>query len=378
MELLLKKLGLSIKHLECLDAVFRESNEEYRRIEEIFSTEPFSEIYKKISNELYAGGKTSPNSKLKLNRQMILGDVIEYIFSGRAYYFATKSDENFKNFMKLIFYCVNQILLFDTITINPELRKLYIEKLEQNIPHDQLYQKEGDEDLAEQIKESDIVIWTNDWTNKIDMFIDSLLPKTLGTPKELVVFAELIRQKRGMVIPLLLIQRIFGEHNPIAPPDFLLIRKNKDIYGIEVGYKKELQSREFSIRTAIPTFAIDLKNNMHNRCPVCGENILYCDPVIEAYSSGILNGIVKTQGGKFHCISCTYFNNGECKFSNYYGKAIGDKFNGEPLEDANRHFHTACVRDKIYTRNQNETNILQAHRADFFAQLPEIDGLENL
>ncbi len=27
---------------------------------------------------------------------------------------------------------------------------------------------------------------------------------------------------------------------------------------------KELQSREFSIRTSIPTFAVDLKNNMHN------------------------------------------------------------------------------------------------------------------
>ena len=75
---------------------------------------------------------------------------------------------------------------------------------------------------------------------------------------------------------------------PNSSSRFFIIRKNKDIYGIEVGYKKELQSREFSIRTAIPTFAVDLKNNMHNRCPICGENILYCDPVIEAFSSGKL------------------------------------------------------------------------------------------
>ena len=45
---------------------------------------------------------------------------------------------------------------------------------------------------------------------KIDMFIDSLLPKTLGAPKELVVFAELIRLKIGIYYSLLLIQRIFG------------------------------------------------------------------------------------------------------------------------------------------------------------------------
>ena len=40
------------------------------------------------------------------------------------------------------------------------------------------------------------------------------------------VFAELIRHKIGIIIPLLLIQRIFGDRNPIAPPDFLILKKN--------------------------------------------------------------------------------------------------------------------------------------------------------
>lgn len=378
MELLLKKLQISIEHLECLDFVFRENHDEYMRIENILSNEPFKDIYEEISRELYAGGKSASNSRLKLNRQMILGDVIEYIFSGRAYYYATKSDENFRNFLKLMLYCVNQILIYDTITINPEIRKKYIEKLESTIPREQLFEKEGDREIAQRLKDSEMVIWTNEWTNDIDMFIDSILPKTLGCPKELVVFAELIRNKNGIIIPLLLIQRIFGEKDPIAPPDFLILRKNKDIYGIEVGYKKELQSREFSLRTSIPTFAVDLKNNMHNRCPICGENILYCDPVIRSYSSGTLNGIVKSRGGKFYCKTCPNFNDGRCVFSNYYGVADGNAFNNVPLPNESRHYHAKCVRERTYHYRRKEKSILENFKDSFFAQIPEIDGLGNL
>jgi len=266
MKLLLDKLNISVEHLKCLNEVFSEHNEEYQRINALLSSDEFNLIYAEISRELYAGGKTASNSQIKLNRQMILGDVIEYIFSGRAYYYAAKSTEHLTHFYKLIFYSVNQILLFDTITVNPELRRIYIEKLEERIPSEYLCEKEDDEELAATIKESDVKIWQEEWTSAIDDFVDSLLPKTLGAPKELVVFAEFIRLQIGILIPLLLIQRIFGKKNPIAPPDFLILQSNKEIYGIEVGYKKELQSREFSIRTSIPTFAVDLKNNMHNRC----------------------------------------------------------------------------------------------------------------
>lgn len=85
MKLLIEKLGISIEHLKCLDEVFAEHNEEYQRINTILNSEGYQPIYKKFSQELYAGGKTTSNSQLKLHRQMILGDIIEYIFSGRAY-----------------------------------------------------------------------------------------------------------------------------------------------------------------------------------------------------------------------------------------------------------------------------------------------------
>jgi len=381
MKLLLEKLGISIDHLKCLDEVFSEHNEEYQRINAQLSSAEYNPIYKVISRELYAGGKTATNSRVKLNRQMILGDVIEYIFSGRAYYYAAESAKHFKNFYKLIFYSVNQLLLFDTITVNPQIRKAYIEKLEETIPSEILYEKEGDAVLAETLKESNIKIWQNGWTQAIDSFVDSLLPKTLGTPKELIIFAEFIRLQIGIIIPLLLIQKIFGKKDPIAPPDFLIIQSNKEIYGIEVGYKKELQSREFSIRTSIPTFAVDLKNNLHNRCPKCGENILYCDILIENYTNRNMSNLITKRNGirRMYCSSCANFNNGECKFSNYYGWVEGQNFYNEPLDSkSDRHYHVCCVKNDTYTYKRQRINIFEKHRVEFFAQLPEIDGIENL
>ena len=367
---------MSVHHLKCLDNVFSENHEEYQRIETILNSDEFKPIYTEISRELYAGGKQPPQSKLKLARQMILGDVIEYIFTGRSYYYATKSDKHFKNFLKLILYSVNQLLIYDSITVNRKIRKLYIEKLEAELNRNLLYEKPGDADIADDLKESDTVFNDANW-KRFDFFVDSILPKTLGLPKELIVFAELLRTKKGIVIPLLLIQRLFGKKNPIAPPDFLLVKGNKEIYGIEVGYEKEGQSREFSIRTSIPTFAVDLQNNMHNRCPKCGEIILYCNPVIEAYSDGILDKQLDKNSGRILCNACPSFNSGNCKYSNYYGKWKGKEFNGSPSKKLKRHYHARCVKDETYDYRRRETAITK-HSNEFFAQLPQIQGLESL
>ena len=375
MKLLFEKLSVSVHHLKCLDEVFSENHEEYQRIENILNSDEFRPIYTEISKELYAGGK-QPRGNLQLARQMILGDIVEYVFTGRAYYYAVKSDEHFKNFLKLVLYSVNQLLIYDSITVNSEIRKLYIEKLEEEIAENLLYEKPGDVDIANDLKESNTVLKDANW-KRFDMFVDSILPKTLGCPKELIVFAELLRTKKGIVIPLLLIQRLFGKKNPISPPDFLLVKGNKEIYGIEVGYAKERQSREFSIRTSIPTIAVDLKNNMHNRCPKCGEIILYCTPVIEAYSSGTLCDQIDENSERILCSDCSSFDNGNCRFSNYYGKWKGTEFNGEESEQKKRHYHAKCVKDETYDYRRSEKAISE-HSDEFFAQLPQIQGLENL
>lgn len=376
MKELLKRLAISVEHLKCLDEVFSTNHSEYHRIEQILNSSDFLPIYTEISRELYAGGKQT-HGNLRLHRQMILGDVIEYIFTGRAYYYATQSNNHLNNFLKLILYCVNQLLIFDTITVNPDLRKLYIERLESKIEREILYEKPNDQELASELKDSRAIIWANGWTSHIDSFVDSILPKTLGCPKELIVFSELIRSKKGVIIPLLLIQKIFGGLNPISPPDFLIIKNNKEIFGIEVGYNKEEQSREFSIRTSIPTFAVDLKNNMHNRCPKCGENILYCDPVISAYTNGTLEKELEQRGGKFYCVNCQNFNYGNCKFSNYYGFRNGQTFDGKTDGAGAKHYHASCVLNNHRTYRGNPVSISDDLNK-FFAQIPQIQGLENI
>jgi len=368
-------LEISITHLHCLVQAFLENHREYQRIESILVNQPFNQVYNDISRELYAGGKQQRGHH-KLNRQMILGDIVEYIFTGRAYYYAVSSGGNFNNFLKLILYCVNQLLIFDSITVKPELRKLYIEKLEDAIDLALLYEKPGDRELAQELKNSNTVLNDNDWA-RFDIFVDSLLPKTLGCPKELIVFAELIRLKKGIIVPLLLIQKVFGDKDVISPPDFLLSRNNKEIYGIEVGYAKEGQSREFSIRTSIPTFAVDLESNLHNRCPKCGEFILYCDPVIEAYSNNSLNQRLDRITNKFLCQGCPNFNNGNCTFSNYYGLRNGMTFNGNVDGADHRHYHASCVLNEHYNYRGREIPIASRSN-EFFAQVPKIQGLENI
>lgn len=378
MKELLERMEISIKHLQCLDDVFIKHHPEYNRIGIKFNSEPFSKIVKEISKELYAGGKQQRGHNI-LNRQMILGDIVEYIFTGRAYYYATKSGEHFKNFLKLILYSVNLLLIADSITINKNIRKEYIELLENRIALPVLYEKAGDNNLSTEFKNSNSVLEDPDW-NRFNIFADSLLPKTLGCPKELVVFAELIRINKGIIIPLLLTQRIFGNKNPIAPPDFLIVRENKEIFGVEVGYKKEEQSREFSIRTSIPTFALDLEHNMHNRCQICGEMLLYCDPVIEDYANGTINNKLEEINGvtRYPCKNCPYFNNGNCRFSNYYGLVNGKNFRNEDLVNSSLHYHAKCVKGLKYSYRNNDMDIFTNHKNGFFGQYPVLQGIENI
>ncbi len=376
MELFIKRLGTSVEHLRCLDEVFRTHSPVYKQMEQNMLRELGTSI-DKIGKELYAGGKQKGISAM--NRQMILGDVIEYIFTGRAYYYAARSEENRKDFSVLVLYCVNQLLLLDTITIDPAIRRAYIEKLEEKIDPAILYEKAGDRELAAALKTSTVRIWETGW-GIYDTFVDSLLPKTLGCPKELVVFLELIRLKKGLIIPLLLIQRLFGGGKKMAPPDFLVLKRNKEMFGIEVGYAKEGQSREFSLQTSIPTFAVDLKNHMHNRCPKCGANILYCDSVIKKYAKGTLWDELD-ENGRYRCgTECQNFNGTICTFANYYGKYRGPCFYGHQTVGDDRkdmHYHASCVIGDTYVFNGRDRPIRE-HIEDFFCQIPEIEDVSSI
>jgi hypothetical protein len=377
-ENLLNRLGVSVQHLQILDAVFRERSPLYKSIEnDILSIIRNDES--RILLELYAGGKKRKSrDDIGFYRQMVLADVIEYIFTGRIYYYAHGSEKHFTTFAKLLLKCANQLLIMDTVTVDPTIREAYIERLEETIPLDLLYGREGDKELARELKESDLVIWKEGW-KKYDTFVDSLLPKTLGCPKELVAFLELVRRKVGTVIPLLLTQSVLADNEAIAPPDFLLLRENKEIFGVEIGYKKEGQCRKFELKTSIPTFAVDLADNLHNRCPKCGTVILYCDKVIEMYSNGSLwDKLDDTFKYRCNAHNCEKFEDGACSYSNYYGKYLGDCFYGpQKKEDKEkRHYHSKCVLGGEYNYYRKSRKIKDTHIDEFFAQIPRIEGLD--
>ena len=67
-------------------------------------------------------------------------------------------------------------------------------------------------------------------------YYDLLLPKTGGGLwNELIAFFYLLRRTSVYVIPLLLTQRIHSKGDLLKPPDYLVIDRDKQLYGIEVG-----------------------------------------------------------------------------------------------------------------------------------------------
>jgi len=145
MDIILDALSKSVIHLKLLDQVFSKENypekPEYiwlkRQIERINE-----ERKTKFTEELYVGGKEKPR-RPKYSRVMILSDIVTYIFSGRGYFYAVKSEENMSKFIRLILVLVNQLMLFDSMTTNVELRKRYLETLEDSFDETDLFKEDN-------------------------------------------------------------------------------------------------------------------------------------------------------------------------------------------------------------------------------------------
>jgi len=68
--------------------------------------------------------------------------------------------------------------------------------------------------------------------------------------------------------------------------------------------------------------------------------------------------------GKFLCSECLNFDEGNCKFSNYYGKWKGDEFNGKVSEQKMRHYHASCVK-MTHMISDEEMQILATMKKNF-------------
>ena len=120
----------SIDHLNTLHSTFvQESNfledekKDYWLYKENF--EKFSYIISElgINTQLYG----------QKDRQMILADMLEYIFLGRGYY-SIKTIEDKQKFTKSILYFVNLLMCYESMTYYNNIRIKYLTQLKTNIP----------------------------------------------------------------------------------------------------------------------------------------------------------------------------------------------------------------------------------------------------
>lgn len=176
-------------------------------------------------------------------------------------------------------------------------------------------------------------------------------------------------------------QKLISGSDILTPPDFLLLTKNKDIYGIEVGRKKEIQSGIFSLKSKIPTASIDTENSRNSdRCPACRKWILFCPRVIDNFSKFD----VKLDNVEIKCAdgNCPYYKkeeiiDGKCPYSKYSRRKSTNKIYNYA---DNLHYHYQCVLGKLSKEEKEEIKtkdiplVIKTHYP-YYSGLESLEGL---
>jgi len=347
MDELYKNLEKSVAHLDTLHKTFRDEHNflESEKLDYSIYRDNFAE-FSRLASELGIDKQLYDQD----GRQMILADIIEYIFLGRGYY-AIESKEQKQKFVQTIIHFVNLLMCYETMTISKNLRDKYLEKLKDKIP--QIKDEEFYNGLLNRKENVGLPLSpaAPKEEKKVNKYFDSLLPKTAGGLwHELLVYSFLLRSKIGHVIPLLLIQRIHSGESTLIPPDFLVISHDKRMYGIEVGTKQDIHKIHigtFSLQTAIPTATIDTINSrISDRCPICNRWIPICNYVIKNYSNFDLK--INKENFEIKCltINCGVSKedklNGNCPYTKYSRGKIQSEF-GNHKYASGLHYHYKCV-----------------------------------
>ncbi len=309
---------------------------------------------------------------------MILADVFEYILLGRGFY-VMKHREDKQKFIKGILHFVNLLMVYETMTVSKKLRKRFLVQLRQSIP--EIADEELFNELGQFNDKVGLPASTTDAPPNLNKYFDKLLPKTAGGLwHELLVYAFLIRNNYGYVIPILLTQRFYSRDSHIVPPDFLLMTEDKTMYGVEVGRKKEIQSGTFSLQTNIPTASVDTENTRNSdRCPICQKWISFCPFVIDNFSDFEYN----IERAEVKCMSsCNIYTKeqiaaGECKYSKYSRNRAATKAHTHHAYSNGYHYHYTCVLSAVPADKRDE--IIEAEDATAVkTHFPYYSGLEAL
>ena len=365
MKKLLDSLALAAKHLSILDNAFQNSYKPYSVISKKLQSIP---LYDELRKEIYVGGK-----KLGAHgyaRQMILGDLLQYIFTGRGYYFAVRGEEQRKAFISIVLYICDLLILMEDISVDGKLRNIVLVKLTKGIGSD-FFEDYEQQRLLAQLRNYKGFI-TPDEGKEYDNILDSLLPKRVGAIPELLVYVYLVRKNYGYVVPLLHSQRLLGNKGYIVPPDFLLLRSKGEIFGIEVGRGKEQQIGSFSTVTSIPVFTTGIGSfdqPQPYRCGKCLRWIIYCDEVIRLCSEN-----KEPDSEYIDCSKCSFYNSidealTKCPYIIYHGRALDYYGKMQSLR-----YHYGCVKtDPEVSKVQK-----RARTPKLIAPIPWVSGLDHL
>jgi len=355
------RLGQSVIHLKTIEEFFIANVPEYARNEA--SLEKLGRFYYEFARELYAGGRKEGWAEKgnRFHRGMIIADLLTYTVFGRGYYMLTASDVHRKAFVEIVMRISNKLLLQENISTDSQLRKGLLDALlSQGLPN--FFEDEEQEQKFQQLKDYDgPIIWMQKG-KEFYKIMDSYLPKSRGLAIEFLIYLYLIHRRFGFVIPLLLHQRLITEGGSIAPPDFLVLKHDGRIFGIEVGFKKEGQSTEFVTTTSIPTVAAELDQDQPFRCPQCQQWITYCDEVIENYSGGV------STPNPFKCGDCKCFGEGKCQDIIFFGEV-------PELAEGQRRYHYRCVAEKEIVKKLSAQNRLKEHLIVWYPTASIIDTL---
>ena len=365
MDKLLENLILAGKHLSLLDKVLQQNYPPYAEITNKVLKLP---LYDELRKEVYAGGKK--RGIYGYGRQMILGDLLQYIFTGRGYYFAVRGVEQREAFVAIIMYICNQLILMEDVSIDINLRNKMLDTLEQGIGP-AFFEDGEQEPLFWELRHYEGKIVPPE-RGEHDNTLDSMLPKRVGAVPELLVYTYLIRKNYGYVVSLLHAQRLLGNQGYIVPPDFLLLRSKGETFGIEVGMGKERQIGSFSTITSIPVFTVGIGSGEQPqpyRCGKCQRWITYCDEVIRLCSKN-----EEPREEYIDCAQCTLYENlddaiARCPHIVYFGRA---------------HDHSGAIRQLRYHCNcvwgdpEVQSVLSRSRTPRLIAPIPWVSGLEHL
>lgn len=350
-----------MKHLQILDEIFANTSHPYRdlylELRRDIETANKEGGFVTFDEELYVGGKKG-SGETGYGRQMILSDIFQYIINGRGYYSAERSMAHRKAYLKIILYLVNQLMIWDSLTVNPNLRGVVLDKLEEEIGHSFFKEKQMEEEHQKLREyngnigfETAIETLPKDEKTRLDEYYDSLLPKTAGGLwNELLVYAYLLRIDAGYVLPLLLNQRILSRMDVLPPPpDYLLITHEGDLFGIEVGGRKELQSGAFQQRVRGIRAATTENPFIPRRCPICGNWELFCDKVINDFVDIDENPLLYVKKDIRCAHDCEDYSfedviDGKCPFIQYQGPTDENRSTKQKIKFATHyHYHYSCI-----------------------------------